>query len=166
MPKKIKQSVGRPTKYDPSFCESLIDFFNIPPYTIKDMTIQKPDGTQIDKTEFEANDIPFFSKWCRKIGVNQETMVEWTKRYPDFSVAYNQAKELQCEILVTNGLRGTYATPFAIFTAKNILGWRDKSDVEHSGKVEGTRINIMTIDKLSVEKTDDRRQLQDNRSTN
>jgi len=38
--------------------------------------------------------------------------------------------------LVTNGLKNLYSSAFAIFTAKNILSWRDKTetDITSQGK--------------------------------
>jgi hypothetical protein len=40
----------------------------------------------------------------------------------------------QESFMVQNVLRGNYATPFRIFTAKNILDWRD---VQHIEKKDG-----------------------------
>lgn len=125
----MKHAGGRPTKYKPELCQSIIKFFDIEPCVIKDMAITKGDGTTIEKTVKEANNLPFFSDWCWSVGITTETMNQWTKTYPEFSDAYKRAKLLQERILVTNGLQGLYAQPFAVFTAKNILGWRDKNEI-------------------------------------
>ena len=120
---------GRPSKYNLSFCDSLVCFFDISPYNIKDITITKPDGTTIEKTEREANDLPFFCDWCKLVGINQDTMHEWIKKHPKFSDAYKNANELREKILVVNALQGLYANAFAIFTAKNKFGWRDEQQL-------------------------------------
>ena len=130
----MKNKGGRPTKYKPEYCQSLVKFFDIEPYVVADITVTKPDGTKTEKTVFNASDLPFFSDWCAEIGIDQTTMSEWVKVHPEFSLAYKRAKELQEKILVTNGIKDLYAQPFAIFTAKNILGWKDK--LEHSGDKE------------------------------
>jgi len=62
-------------------------------------------------------------------------------KYPDFSDAYKRAKELQKQILITNGLLGLYAPAFTIFTMKNICGWRDEQHI----KGEGFNTNIYNI---------------------
>ena len=54
-------------------------------------------------------------------------------KYPDFFNAYKRAKDHQERILVQNGLLGLYQGNFAIFTAKNVLGWRDKQEIKRSG---------------------------------
>jgi len=121
MKTKAKKGRGRPSKYQPRYCKEIVTFFNVNPYKII-------KGIKI------ANDLKFLSAFARKVGVCHETLHEWDKVHPDFSVAYKKAKELQERNLVTCGLHGLYQQPFAIFTAKNICGWRDKKEVEHIGK--------------------------------
>jgi len=57
--------------YEPIYCQKIIDFFSPPYYTIKDMTITKSDGTQIDKTELEALPPLFLSDFARSIGIKR-----------------------------------------------------------------------------------------------
>ena len=57
-------------------------------------------------------------------------MLQWAKERPEFSEAYKTSKLLQERFLVTNSLHGRYEKAFAIFTAKNILGWRDKKEID------------------------------------
>jgi hypothetical protein len=134
MPKKIeeKKPRGRPSKYKPEYCQQLVDFFSGP----KNERVKKAYITgknKYEKTEYETVpcDLPFFSAFARKIGVDHETLTsEWPKQYEDFSVAYNTAKQLQKEFLVTNGLRGLYPPASFIFTAKNITDMRDTQVLE------------------------------------
>ena len=140
-PKHPKHPGGRPTKYLPDYHpQALKDYFNVDPCNFKDMevtTTNVRDGKIITqaKTVEEANNLPFFFQFCKFVGITQETMLQWVKKYPMFSEAYTYAKDKQREILVTNGLRGNYDSRFAIFTAKNIIGWRDRTEIEHKGKV-------------------------------
>lgn len=133
-PKKKKAPVGRPSKYDPKYCDEIIKFFDIAPYQKATETITFKDGSQktVDKTV--ANDLPFISQFAKKIGVSRDTINEWSKKHSEFSDALKKAKEMQEAILVTNGLHGLYNPTFAIFTAKNIAGWRDKIEQELYGK--------------------------------
>ena len=52
---------------------------------------------------------------------------------PAFRLAVQKARDLQGNILIQNSLRGNYSSSFAVFTAKNLLGWKDgKEDIPHT----------------------------------
>ena len=76
------------------------------------------------------------------IGVHRDTLHSWateknpdqTHKNPRFSDAYKKAKDLQEANLVEGTISGAYNSTFAIFTAKNVLGWRDKTEHEMTGK--------------------------------
>ena len=70
-----------------------------------------------------AAELPTFAAFARKLGVTQE---------PEFAQAAQKARDLQGNILIQNSLRGNYSSSFAVFTAKNLLGW-------HDGKEEGKK---------------------------
>lgn len=136
--------MGRPTKYKPEYCEQLIAFFSSPKRerVVKSVTTGK---NEYEKTEYQTIpcDLPTFAKFARKIGVNGDTIVEWAKatledgktlKYPEFSAAYNDAKDLQKEFLVDNGLAGLYPPASFIFTAKNITDMRDQTLIDHTTK--------------------------------
>lgn len=125
---------GRPSKYDPKYCDEIIEYFDIPPYKDVKVTITKGD-TIVDKIERLPNDLPTLAKFAANINVDRDTIHQWTKDHPEFSDAYKKAKVLQEHHLVTCGLNSLYNGPFAIFAAKNIIGWRDKQDIEHTGNV-------------------------------
>lgn len=132
---------GRPTDYLPEYCEKIIEHFD-----------QEPFSTTMDETSGKlirsAILLPTLTNFAKKIGVARCTIYEWAERHPEFSDAVKRAQELQEEILMQNGLFGGYEKTFAIFTAKNVLGWRDKQDVEHSG---GMNIGSMPDDQLAKE---------------
>lgn len=126
--------VGRPTKYDPKYCDEIIKFFDIDAYRQEIQTYFYKNGESKETPIEIANTLPLFERFAAKIGVHRDTLQEWCKKHPEFSVAYNKAKDLQHAILVECGLKGLYNGPVAIFTMKNILGWRDKQDVTTDGK--------------------------------
>ena len=130
--------VGRPTTYSPLYCQRIIDFFSPPHYLIKDMTITKPDGTQIDKTEKEALPPVFLSDFARSIGISltsySQTFKNWSVKHKKFLEALKVAKELEVERIRVNASLGLYHASFSIFTLKNIAGWRDRQ--EETIKVE------------------------------
>jgi len=123
-----KHPGGAPTKYKKAFCKELIDFFDIEPYIEKQRTIMSK-GKPITIDMEIANDWPTLAKFCTTIGVHRDTLQEWAKKHPEFSVAIKKAKEYQESILVTNGLKGLYNPGFAIFAAKNVIGWKDRQEI-------------------------------------
>jgi len=122
---------GRPSKYDPKFCEDIIKFFDIDHTIIKTKTITRKDGSREEIEEEVANKLPTFERFSVNCGVCRDSLVEWTKQHEEFSVAYKKAKELQKDMLIHLGMVGLYNPIFTIFTAKNITDMKDK--VEHDG---------------------------------
>ena len=120
-PKK-KNPVGRPTKYDPSFVDDLIAWFDVAPY--RELVDQN------GKEYLMPNRFPTLAGWCGKMRIHRDTLHEWVKMHPEFSDAYKTCKELQEDKLAQGALSGAYATAFSVFTAKNVLGWRDKQPDE------------------------------------
>lgn len=119
---------GRPTTYKPEYCELIIKHFDKEPFT---SSYDEASG----KTHRNAILLPTLTNFARSIGVARSSIYEWAKEHPEFSDAIKIAQELQEEVLMQNGLFGAYDKTFAIFTAKNICGWKDKQDIEHSGSI-------------------------------
>ncbi len=111
-----KKKEGAPTKYKPEYCKAIIEYFSVEPYKL------------VGKKEV-ANDLPFITAFAHSIDVTMETLQEWRRVHPEFSEAYAKARQLQESHFVTNSLRDNFAQPFAIFAAKNMFGWRDRSEV-------------------------------------
>jgi hypothetical protein len=122
---------GRPPTYDEKYCGEILDYFGVPPYEVveKKVLVQ---GAVVEIPTERANDFPSFAGFARRIGVHRETLLNWTKKYPEFLDAYKRAKDMQEDFIATNGMRKLLDTSFAIFTAKNVLGWRDNKDQEVS----------------------------------
>ena len=131
---------GRPTVYKDEFCDQLIEFFNIEPYEEKLI----PDRSGGKKREVVPCKFPTLARFSCIIGVTRETLHDWATsklpngelKHPEFSYSYKRAKEYQESLLVEGAMAGAFNPAFAIFTAKNILGWRDRQEIENSGVVE------------------------------
>jgi hypothetical protein len=137
--KTKKHPGGRPTKYKPEYCKAIIKFFSIPPNRKEVMEVSTSQGVSAkggtsdfrkEKYQLVPNDPPFFEDFATSIGVSDDTIVNWAKRYPEFLAAYNKAKFLQKRFLIINGLAGCYPPASYIFTAKNITDMRDKQEVD------------------------------------
>lgn len=132
---EVKRERGHPTDYDPKYCQELTDFFSVEPYKEVEVRIVMANGHEKYDTKQLPNPIPFFAAFARKIGVSYQTLLNWTREHEEFFDAYNDAKQLQKELLIINGTNGLYNAPFAIFTAKNITDMRDQQDFKHSGSI-------------------------------
>ena len=129
--------LGRPSKYDPKFCKRIIDYFTQDLYIerIKSRITSKT-GAVCENMELLPNPPKWFGSFAYSIGVTQKTLTEWIKTKADFCLAYTRAKELQHEHIKNLANMGLYNSNFATFTMKNISDWRDKKDLELSGKVD------------------------------
>ena len=135
--------MGRPTDYKPEYVQKLYDYFSEPPYKTVTKT-RVINGEKIETESEEATDFKSLAGFAVSIGVHRETLLEWSKLYPDFSDAYRMAKSFQENWMSVNGPKDLVNSQFTIFLAKNVLDWRDKKEVEHSG--EQTVINLDKTD--------------------
>lgn len=123
-PAKTRRTAKTGPEYRPEFCARLLVFFDVPPFKVTE--VQKKDGS-ITLLE-TASELPTFAAFARSLGVTQGTLMAWEEKHADFAEAAKKARDLQGDILIQNSLRGNYSASFAVFTAKNILGWSDGKD--------------------------------------
>ena len=125
----IGNNGGRPTKYKPEYCQKIIDFFNIEAFIDKEIPHYGASG-EIKWTDFKrmANTFPTLIKFAREINVSYYTVYNWTKEHPEFLQAYKEAKKLQEDFLIENGLNGNYNALFAKFVAVNVTSLKDEAD--------------------------------------
>lgn len=106
---------GRPSKYQAAYCSEVVTFCE--------------QGYSL-------------TAFAGEIGVDRDTISEWGKAHPDFSVAVNRAKakrarwwEDKARAVAENGGPGGQAT-MVIFGLKNHApdDFRDKQEHEHTGK--------------------------------
>ena len=121
---KTRHGAKAGPEYRPEFCARLLAFFDVPPFKVTE--VQKKDGS-ITLLE-TASELPTFAAFARSLGVTQSTLLAWEEKHADFAEAAKKARDLQGDILIQNSLRGNYSSSFAVFTAKNILGWSDGKD--------------------------------------
>lgn len=132
---------GRPSLYDPKYCEEIIEYFSVPPYTEKMVKVVS-QGNILEVPKEEASDFPSFAGFASKIGVDRFTLRTWCDAHREFSAAYKKAKELQENWMLTNGNKGLVNTAFGIFTAKNVLGYRDRPEEEVVQQQSSEKISI------------------------
>ena len=141
---KIMAGKGRPTKYTEEYCDKIIEFFDVDPVRITTEKFYYKNGDEKEKEIEVANELPFISEFERKEGLGIGRCSKWAKaahedgsyKYPNFRQAYKEAKALQQNMLVKLALKGLYTPAFSIFSAKNMFGWRDKQEIDHTSKGE------------------------------
>lgn len=116
-----KTTVKNSVRYRPQWCRELVEFFDVPAFHVTE--VMKKDGS-ISLVETAAA-LPTFAGFAKKIGTTCRVLSQWEQAHPAFKEAMERARDLQGNILLQNSLRGNYAASFAIFTAKNLLGWKD-----------------------------------------
>lgn len=134
-----KRPVGRPTAFREEYADELLAFFNKEAFERKPLLDKEGNekGSEVVPVKF-----PTLARFAVMIGVTRDTLYEWATaknednslKHPDFSYAYKKAKEYQEAILVEGALAGAFQANFSIFTAKNVLGWRDKVEQEITGE--------------------------------
>lgn len=135
----VKRKVGRPTVYKNEFPDMMIEYFSQSP--TREVTTYDKHGNE--HTQTLPGVFPTLARFATNIGVTKDTLHDWATakdiqtgylKHPEFSCAYKKAKDLQEANLIEGTIGNAYNSTFAIFTAKNVLGWRDKIEQEITGK--------------------------------
>ena len=129
---------GRPTKYDPKYCEELIKYFSTNP----------------TDDQGNANRLPALHRFAQSINAATRTVLDWRDKHEEFLQAYTRAHELQKWFLIENGLNGNYNPGFAKFVAVNITNMRDKQEVETNPNVniniDADKIQDKTVGEIAM----------------
>ena len=133
-----KRPVGRPSVFKEEYADELLAYFDKEPYERRPLLDK--EGNE-KGSEIVPNKFPTLARFATMIGVTRETLHDWATakneneslKHPNFSYAYKRAKEYQEAILVEGAMANAFHANFAIFTAKNVLGWRDKHETEITG---------------------------------
>lgn len=149
---------GRPTSYKPEFDDKLIEYFKSftdEPYTkevisktTKYYDEEHGSGVKESNEDYKiiCKKLPTLFGFSQKIGVEYQTILRWSKarigvapadktndtrpyKYPGFCSAYKKAMHFQKEFITGAGMGGVAPSSFVIFTAKNVIGWRDKNEI-------------------------------------
>ena len=145
---------GRPSLFKEEYTQELIDFFSVSAYTEYPLL---DDKGQVIGMKNVPNKFPTLARFAVNIGVCRDTLYEWSTakdenenlKHPDFSYAYKKAKDYQEALIAEGTLAGAFNPTFAIFTAKNVLGWKDKTEQEITGAdgqplLTGLNVNFVT----------------------
>jgi len=152
---EVKNLGGRPTKYQPEYCQDIINYFEREPFTTMYKKEYFNNGELKSETPIlTANEFPTFQGFAHKISVNIDTLHQWKEDYPEFSEAYAHAKQLQEQVWLVNGMQNLYNSQFAQFFGKNCLGYKDKTETEitglDGGPIQLSNASVLNEDDLRV----------------
>ena len=82
---------------------------------------------------FEEEDNIFIKDFFLSKGLSSDYAHRFSDQSEPFCRALKRAKEMQESKIAKGGLTGKYNSTFAIFTLKNVAGWRDKQEIEQTG---------------------------------
>lgn len=118
---------GRPTKYDPAYCEMLVAHM---------------------RTGLS------FPSFAGKLEINPDTLYEWLKKHPDFSEAKRVGEALNLQFWEGQGIQGlwgnkelSFNSTVWVFNMKNRHRWRDKQP-EEVANVNVTNLGNLTHEEL------------------
>lgn len=152
------ETSGRPSKYDPKYCQEIIEFFNKPIYEYVEVEVETEDGevsksVAVDKFGDPIRvpcNLPTKERFAFSIGVHTETLSNWADKHQEFFDAIKKAEMLQKDILIQNGLFANYDKTFAIFVGKNVTDMSDKKAVDHTSS-DGSMSPAKTVADLTKE---------------
>lgn len=113
---------GRPSKYDPAYCEQAVEFLG------KGHTITALAGS---------------------LGVHRDTIYAWAKEYSDFSDALARGEAARAKVWEGFALDAARNGNAAVinFGLKNLIKdeWRDKVETEVSGNLKVSGIEVQFV---------------------
>lgn len=127
---------GRPTKYKKAYTQKALEYLAscIDGYTIEKYKILE-GGKIVEKQEKRKKvKLPTIQGLSLVLDVNETTLYEWDKEYPEFSKSLLKIKAKQAEKLQEEGLAGNYNPLIAKLILSANHGMREKQDVTTDGK--------------------------------
>ena len=147
---------GRPTKYKPEYCQDIIDYFSRKPVEVLYKREYHKDGEIKSETPIPMPaEFPTFQGFAHEIGVSTSALYEWIDEHQEFAEAFTRAKQLQESIWLVNGMSNLYNSQFAQFFGKNCLGYKEKTEIEHTGDPQ-----IVNVTNIAVLPDSDLKQLE------
>lgn len=128
-PKKI----GAPTSYRDEYPAMLVEYFEAAKMPSAEPQPEEPPsgkGSHRAALMQVYQYLPTFEGFGRLIKTPVSTMQEWKGRHPAFAAAYARAKDIQREHFAVGLVTGAMNPTGAIFAAKNLVGWKDKTEIE------------------------------------
>lgn len=127
--------MGRPTDYTPEMVQRAKEYLDgcedVEIDRIKQANTEK--GYEMYETKLKVN-LPTIQGLARYLGVNQDTVYEWAKIYPEFSETLEDIRNEQAQRLLNKGLSGDYNSTIAKLILSSNHGFRERTDLTSDNK--------------------------------
>src|SRR3990167_8473027 len=80
--------------------------------------------------------LPYLKDFCVQRGYGSQNISQYFMISQDFCEALNRLKDSMEVKLVFGSLTNKLNSYMAMNTLKNVAGWRDKQEIEHSGEIK------------------------------
>lgn len=128
--------MARPTEYKEEYCQKVQEYLD----ECQDEEVQVVKQSS-DKYEMYENKLkvklPTLKGFAMFIDVNESTLYEWDKKYPEFSKSLDRIRTEQHNRLINNGLSGDYNPTIAKLILSSNHGMSEKTVSEITGKDGG-----------------------------
>lgn len=128
-----KKLPWRPTKYSDALCKKAEEYLKLN----KDefWTFIKGDGPKGSMYERMVHvKLPTIRSFAQFIKVDESTVYDWAKKYPQFSKSLESIKVEQEQRLLNHGLSGEYNSTIAKLILSSNHGYREKNDLTTDGQ--------------------------------
>lgn len=93
----------------------------------------------------ESHPFPQFTFFAEELGIDDQTLENWAKTYPQFGVFYARCKKIQLAKLMEGAIYKQFEPSFSKFIAINCHGMKEK--VETDVKADATiTVNIKEVE--------------------
>lgn len=154
---KAKKSVdkkpakeGRPTKYSPAVAKKVVEYVDSCVDEVYDY--HKTQGMTSNTFERKLNvKIPTLEGLATYLNVHRDTLQEWKKLHPEFSVSFDYLLRTQAERLMMGGLSGDYNPTIAKLILSANHGMKERVDNTTDDKPLPPNVTVNNINTLSNE---------------
>jgi DNA-packaging protein gp3 len=134
--------IGAPTIYKPEYAQAIIDYFEAAQLPGDLAPNDSGSGSGRRALERVYTHMPTLQGFARSIGTHTQRIYEWAARHPSFADACARARCIMDQHLAQGLASGVYNPTGAIFVAKNLAGWKDRTEVETVSRVEDSESTI------------------------
>ena len=103
-------------------------------------TMQSPDNREAVAQTYAM--MPTFQGFAGSISVSTKVLYDWQGRHATFSEACARARDIQEQWFIAGLNTGGMNPTGGIFVSKNILKWRDKTEVETVTRAEDSEATL------------------------
>lgn len=141
---------GRPTKYNKDVVKKTYEYINgcVDTY----YNYQKGFGATNTFERRVSAQFPTREGLSLTLSIHKDTLVEWEKKYPEFSAALAFLDDKQKEMIIRGSMNGDYNPMIAKLVLSANHGMRDRSDITSDGKpLPPANVTVNNINTLSNE---------------